>query len=451
MEQMTFIVGALCSVLIFLLPPVKGLIVYVALIAWYPSYLSVKIGTLDFTVCRMVMLAIFANLFLFTDLPKKFGFILLDKIIILFFLTQVLAGLATTPALQLLENRTGAILDMLIPYFAVRLIITAKEQYLTLLKGMLFAAAPLALLGLYQTLTGNNIFSFIPGHIYAMGHYIRHGLYRANLTFSVSIMFGLYFAMIGPACLGLWRLIRKNRFLYALAIFLMGIGVFSSMSSGPWMAVILAGLFIVFYRFRRHWKTAVVLLVVACATVEVISNRHFYEVVDRITLNSKTAWYRSRLIEVALFEGGMSGHWLTGYGLKDPGWADKIDSRNHTDMVNHYLLILSRFGLVGLIPFLAVVTLALNTAFAAFRAGISDTDKWLIWTLAATLVGLLTALFSVSLFGPPKTVLYLLFGFCAAMPTIVRETNLRFFTALQINQQLLKTPAHDEAVSALQQ
>lgn len=433
---MTLLVAMMSSILIFCLSPVRALILYIAMVAWYPSYLSVQIGTLDFTACRIIMITLYVRLFLLTNLPKRFNFIWLDKIIILFFVAQVAAGMTTTPALQLLENRAGAIFDMVLPYFAIRLIVKSKEQYLILLKGVLLCSAPLAILGLYQCLTGNNIFSFIPGHVYALKNIPRHGFYRATLTFSVSIMFGLYFAILGPICAGLWPSIKRRKSLYIAAILLMGIGVFSSMSSGPWLATLVAIAFILFYRFRRYWKTCIVFFFVLCAMVEVVSNRHFYEVIDRFTLSSKTAWYRSRLMEVALFEDGMSGHWLTGYGLVDPGWSHKIDHRDHTDMVNHYLLVLSRFGLLALIPFFTIIISAFYITVKCFRFSMSDYDKWLIWCLSGALVGLLVSLFSVSLFGPPKTVLYLLFGFFGVMPAVVRETNLRFSKAFEKSSEL---------------
>ena len=62
MEAITLFIAVISSLLVMWLTPVKGLIVYVAALAWYPSYLTVKIGTVDFNVARIVILAIFAIL-----------------------------------------------------------------------------------------------------------------------------------------------------------------------------------------------------------------------------------------------------------------------------------------------------------------------------------------------------------------------------------------------------
>jgi hypothetical protein len=420
---LTLLVSVVASIMVFFLSPVHGLIVYLTVFVYYPSYFSVPVGTIDFTVCRIIILAILAKLFLQTDLPGRFRFVWLDKLVIIYFAAQILAGVTTAQSLMaFLENRGGAVFDMVLSYFAVRLIIINKDRYLILLKGILFSAAPLAIFGFYQCLTSRNLLDFIPGQRYSELP-MRFGFYRAALTFSHSIMFGLYFAMLGPACAGLWYSIRKNRWLYTIAISLMALGVFSSMSSGPFLAAILAILFIAFYRFRRYWKAATVIVVVMCGAVEIISNRHFYDVMGDFTFSSQTAWYRSRLIDVALTRGGMAGHWLTGFGEVDPGWGPIIDGRDHTDIVNQYLLVLSSYGLVGFIPFIAVIVAALKSIFEVLRADKSDLDTWLTWCLLGTLLGLLCAFMSVSLFDQPTTVFFVILGFVGSLPLITYENS----------------------------
>jgi len=159
--------------------------------------------------------------------------------------------------------------------------------------------------------------------------------------------------------------------------------------------------------------------VVMCLTVEVASNRHFYDVLGRFTFNPGTAWYRSRLFEMAFFEGGMSGHWLAGYGQADPGWGPKIDYRDFTDIVNHYVLVLVRYGLIGLVPFIVLLVAVLKRLIDSFRMRISQEETWIAWCVLASLFGLLGGLFSVSLFGQPIVVFYMIMGFAVTMPNIL--------------------------------
>lgn len=428
MQSVTLLLSAVASVAVFLLSPVYGLIVYIAAFAYYPTYLSVPVGTIDFTVRRIVILAIFVNLFLRTDLPSRFKFIWLDKLVVVYFLCQILAGVVKGQLLTaFLENRAGAVFDMVLPYFAVRMIMGSKQQYLVLLKGILIIAAPLAIVGFYQCLTGNNpagflrkYFAWRPGKAYVP--IPRFGLFRADVTFSHSIMYGLFFAMFGPVCAGLFRHIRKNKLVYAAGAGLMGLGVFSSMSAGPWLALAMAIPFICLWRWRKRWKLIVATVIIMCTTVEIISNRHFYEVIDRFTFSGYTAWYRSKLISVALFEGGMSGHWLTGFPFgTDPGWGPLIDGRGHTDAVNHYIFVLCTSGLIGLIPFLAVIGAAIKRLVDSYKLCSTKSDEWIVWCLAGALFGILGAMNSVMLFGPPVTIFYIMLAFCGSMPGLMPQ------------------------------
>jgi hypothetical protein len=428
MVGLTLAIAAAASVLVFFLTPVYGLAVYIAVLGWYPSYLTIKLGTIDFNVCRIVILAIYANLLLRTRLPNRFRFILLDKLVIVYFLCQILAGFATTSSLgAFLENRAGAVFSLVLPYFAVRVIVTNKEEYITLLKVVVIVSAPLAVVGFYQFITGDNPVGFLREYgAWGAGSYVpypRAGFFRANVTFPHPIMYGLFFAIFGPICAGIFRSINSNKFVYAIGIGLMGVGVFTSLSSGPYLAALISIMFLAFYRYRKYWKEALVVVIVMCGIVEVISNRHFYDVLGSHTLSPTSAYGRSRLIDVAFFEGGMSGHWLVGHGDVDPGWGPMIDGREHTDIVNHYILILCRYGLVGLIPFAVMLVVACRTWVYAWQACVLDSDRWLLWCLSGAMFGLLISLVSVSLFDQPQTAFYVMLAFCGAAPMVVAATN----------------------------
>lgn len=420
MEAVTLLIAAAASALIFFLSPIYGLVVYMAALIWYPQNLGVELGPADFSVSRIVILALYLSIFLKKDALKQFKFIWLDKLVIIYFAARILSGATTTPdIMKLVEYNSGVFFDRALPYFAVRIIITNKEQYLLFLKWVLWLCAPLAILAFFECLTAHNLLAFGRVDMVYSGH--RWGHYRARATFNHPIYLGVFFAMVGAICAGLLKNIKKGRLFYMIGIGLTGLGVFSSLSSGGLFAMVAAILFIAFYRFRHYWKTAIIGVILMCGVVEVLSNRHFYDVVDRFAFNAATGWYRTRLFEVALFEGGMSGHWLTGYGMADPMWCDKIDMRDHTDMVNQYLLILCRFGLVGFVPFLLITGNAIKHLFKGFWKISAETDSWLVWCLAAGLFSVLLAFNSVSLFGQPINLFFIMLGLCAVLPAKLAE------------------------------
>ncbi len=434
MAGLTLGIAAVASIFVVLLRPIYALVVYMAVLVWYPANVTAKMGTVDFSASRIVALVMIVSLLVRQGQLQKFRPILLDKLVLIFFGCQIAAGVFTALSLsEFFINRAGAVFDLVLPYFAVRLTLTEKQQYIKFLKCLLVIAGPLALLGLYQSVSGYNVFG--PLLKYAAwgdtGEYIpgmRFGFHRASVTFPVHIHFGLFFAMTAALCGGLYQGIRTNKWVYMGAMGLLGVGLFASLSSGPVLAAFLSCAFIAFFKYRQYWKPALISIVVMCAAVEIASNRHFYDVLGDFTMNSATAWYRSRLMDVAFFEGGMAGHWLVGYGYGvDPKWSEKIDRRQHTDIVNHYLLILSRFGLVGFLPFFALNIAALKNLLKALKICVRDPDKWLVWCLMAGMLGLAGVFFTTSLFGQPRTIYYLMLGFCGVMPSLMAQQKSKVF------------------------
>ena len=102
-------------------------------------------------------------------------------------------------------------------------------------------------------------------------------------------------------------------------------------------------------------------------------------------------------------------------------WGLRIDGRGYTDMVNHHLFILSSYGLVGVLPFLGSILGCVVSIYKnLFR--VSREISWMLWTLGATLLGLLFAIFSVSLFGQAFTFMYILFGVCVSAGLYCKES-----------------------------
>ena len=90
-------------------------------------------------------------------------------------------------------------------------------------------------------------------------------------------------------------------------------------------------------------------------------------------------------------------------------------------MVNHYLSILSRWGLVAFILYLTMNIVAIKCLFEAFKKTKLNADRLMIWCLGGSLFGLAGAFLTVSLFGPPTTLYYVILSFCGVMPVIIKS------------------------------
>ena len=220
MEPLTFGVAALGGIGVLICRPLMGLLIYFAVLLWFPQYLSVKLGTIDFTSGRIVIMALYLKLFTSTLLPKRLRWCWLDKLILISMGMEMFAGAVTmfSDLVGVLENRFGSAFDIVLPYFAARMILTSRENLVKFLKGLLLLACPLALVGGYQCLTGHNPVGFMrayagwgTAYYTDLGHHMRFGLYRSEVTFSHYIMFGLFYAMVGVWFAGLWHPMKRNR------------------------------------------------------------------------------------------------------------------------------------------------------------------------------------------------------------------------------------------------
>ena len=59
------------------------------------------------------------------------------------------------------RERDGANVNALVPFFCVRMLVTDRERFNILIKGLLWTALPLVLLGLYQAQTGDSPYRFL--------------------------------------------------------------------------------------------------------------------------------------------------------------------------------------------------------------------------------------------------------------------------------------------------
>ena len=92
METVTLLISVLVGgLVVFFLSPLFGLLAYMGVLVWYPSYLTFSVGGVDFTVSRFVILMLYVRLFLQSNVLSRFRFLFVDKLIIVYFLCQITA------------------------------------------------------------------------------------------------------------------------------------------------------------------------------------------------------------------------------------------------------------------------------------------------------------------------------------------------------------------------
>jgi len=414
---------------------VRALVVFFAVTFLYPQFLTLKIGSVDFNTARIVILVFYMRLILRTRLLQEMRWTLLDKMVMFVFFTTVISRMFNNPFMHVIESRGGSFVSVFLPYIAIRAIVRTKEDFRGLVQGLVLIGLVLAVLGGYQSLTGHNPMGFMksfnawdPSEQRLLS---RFGLYRADVSFGQYIVFGLYFTIVLPLALVLHK--RETNPLKTMAfIMILSAGVVSSMSSAPIFAFVACAALILFYPFRRYTFALFGLLLATAAFMEFYSEQHFYEVFTKFALNSKTAAYRIGLINEAL-GGGMNGHWLVGFG--DVGIGTGTDNTHfhweHQDLVNVYVSHLVRGGLMALIPFTLMNLVFYRCLWVSWRTSLTFEDRWMVWCLSTSLIGLNMALMTISTTSHLKLLLYILVAFAGCMPRLVGE---------EVKEEVVRTP-----------
>jgi len=431
LPTMTLIIGLLGFFAMLALPPRKGLVAYLAILCGYAAWAPAPLGGINLTAPRIVIMGLLLRCMLDPAIMKRYRWNAVDLAVIAVTLCQIGAGMATSEWDVIVQNRAGAFFDTAGLYFVARFLVRSSDDFLHLCKWLLVIAAPLAVLGVLQSTTGFNPWGSLtlrgdlshatptPWEIENM----RYGLYRARVNFYTAIVFGFFFFLVAACGASLWRTVkRRQRPLVAVGLAFALVGIMSSLSTGALMGAAFAGPLIVGYPFRRHWKIGLGVVITAIVAVDILSNRAWYEVAaSYLTFNEATALYRIGLVKEA-FSTGMAGHWVFGYGLQAGFETIQTSAVNweHTDITNHYIFELILFGLVGLVPWIIMVGLAIRRLVVAWRRAHSAALRWVLWCVGATMTGVIASMMSACWEGQAYTLFYMVLAVCANAPLLAR-------------------------------
>lgn len=417
MDWLTILVAIIGVAGIVALPPRRGLLVFLAVALLYPDFMRLYLGTVEINPHRIMLVVLLLKCLAAPTIRRHFHWNQLDTAVVLAAFAYAATLLFTTPFDKWLQNRCGDTIDTVFVYLVFRLIVTDRAALVSVVKTIGVLLIPLAALGVSEALWAQSPYLTLANYSTHVSHdfvyEVRHGFNRAGGPWVSSIMFGLMFASFIPLVLMLrfeappWKML--SRLLCAVAI----VGLLSTMSTGPYMMLIIVTFCLWLERHKRLVRPILTVALVGCVLVETISNRHFYDVLaDMIAMDSGNAWYRSQLMRMAIQD--LPNYWLAGYGFADPGWGFMIDERG-TDGCNDYVVHAAVHGLPGLLAFVGILVTAMYTTV---KAQGRTADPWLrsyAWALGSIMVGLMLAYFTVSPFKIMMTVFYMLLGLQAAL------------------------------------
>ena len=411
MTVLTLAVVAVASIIIWVRRPAEGLVAYIFVLCLYPQYLAVSIGSIDWSATRLLSLVFVARFVSRPMDPGVWKLRLIDLLVLLTYVGAAIPHFLNDSFFQVIERESGHFFDIVIVYGLARLSLQKREDAYTLMNGMVWVAMPLALIGIYQSVTGHNPYAwmraFSPSDIGPQELAQRHGFYRADASFGNKISFGLFFSMAWGLHIAM-LLVRPNPLKFMFRGMLIIVGIVSAMSSAPVFAMVASMMFMASFPMRRLWPYVLMVVVMICSGIEIYSDRHFYHVLTRLAFDSRTAFYRIELMEEAL-GGCMSGHWLFGYGYVSfaPGAPDLGFHWRHNDLANIYIVVLARSGLMGVVPLLMLNGHYYWCLYRAGRVASGLRDKWTIWCIAGSLIGWNVAMLTVGALEQTNQIMYI--------------------------------------------
>lgn len=193
MQATTLIISFIGSILVLVLRPAKAFAVYIAVLLFYPTFLSVQLGTLDFKAGRIVVTVLLLRCLFNPAIRKKFAWNKLDMWVVFGHIVSLSIPLLTwkIPAMRVLETWFGGLMDSFFVYLVARFCITNRARLITAIKwiGMIFV--PLALLGGIECFTGWQPYrmfqQYCPWDAEGSNVGARLGLYRAMARLDIPL------------------------------------------------------------------------------------------------------------------------------------------------------------------------------------------------------------------------------------------------------------------------
>lgn len=399
--------------------------VVIASMMLWPEYLRIPIGLAAMSVPRIVALFLLLK-FIGKGQHRQINFGKTDKLILWIWIWCIFA---TTIAGGDAKQQTyiiGRGFDTVLMYFIARIGIRSLDDLPSLYVGLALSAIVMGIVGAVETTTTKSPYSSMLNYMvwtseFEKGDEFRYGFFRAKGSAATHIYFGMAMMVIFGM---LWALrdYAERIFLKIVSIPAAVIGGLSSMSSGPWLGFIEFFIMNSFVRKPSLVRPAIKLIVLVSIAMELLSNRHFYNLIDYIALDPHTAWYRTRLLEVAVSQ--WRDYWIVGVGSDWPHhWAALVDSRRHIDVVNHFVLVALYGGIPAVTMYLLTHVFAVKMVIRVWKNDPDNARRRLLFGLAATLMALDLSSMSVGLFGPVLLLSHILLGSIVSLAETRPVTN----------------------------
>jgi hypothetical protein len=416
------------ALMVFCLSRRMAAVATVAAICYLTEGQPLELGGFHFTSIRFVLLTGFLRLLARGEL-RQLRLNTIDRYLIAYasvILTISTLRLGTT---QGFIYEIGILYNVLLSYFVFRGFLRGEGDCREFLGKFALVIVPFALLMVFQSATGHNLFWVFGG--VSESSWIRDGHIRSQCSFRNPITagaFGATFAMLfaGMVLAG-GR--SRNALVGLVASVLI---VICAGSSGPIMGLVLGFVVLACWPLRRQSKKICWGIVALLIGLQLVMKAPVWFLLGRVSdLVGGGGYHRAVVIDQAVNR--FSSWWFVGLD-NTSDWFPYQLSDGQSDITNKFVSDGLDGGLLGLMLSVMLVARCFQRLGAAMRKnqGGEPGSSKLMWGLGSTLVGTIGILFSVTYFDQMYVMWYFVLACIAGLDT---QKNAGVQKALRRNQE----------------
>ena len=377
-----------------------------------PMAQRVVIAGADFTMIRLLLLAYLMR-FLLRGEWRAFTWNRLDTAVILWAVAGTTIMTLHHGTVDVLVTRLGWSYDIILGYFAGRVLLRGWGDMLGVAKVVAFISVPVAVIFLYEWTTQYNLFHVFGGVPEITN--VREGRVRCRGPFAHAIIAGTFWAAMLPLIWLLWSGDQRSR-VWALVGTVSAFTIIAATaSSTPLLSAMAAlggaGLFLLRHRRTQMWVGVIAMLFVLHFFVMQAPVWHLISRVDIV--GGSSGWWRYVILDT--FINHFSEWYLTGYATPtDWRWQMR-------DITNEFIIQGLSGGLVTLTIFIFVLVFAFGNVGQrlaelegqSFGAGVAQ--EWRLWLVGVMVFVHLVTFTGLSYFGQMNILWYLQLAMAGAV------------------------------------
>ena len=402
-----FIAAALIFLLAYLpKPPDQRVIYYFLLLCILPNMTETIPGFggirffFDLSYNRFLILLLLVPIFINNGQRNPHHFQLFnvrsDILIVLFISIQAVLSLRDNTITNAFRESLMLMLDIFIPYYIISRHVNTLEQFNRVLAALLLSISILALLGLFEAGKHWLLFSKLRNPLGGGGYDVRAGNLRVIASFGSPIIFG-YALMIGFGLLLYMKPLLKWNYLFYINATILFIAELATVARGPWLgfAILILVYILTGKEKLKKFAQGTLLLVVF---IPLLSLTPFWEKFVQLlpfvgTVRSDTISYREQLFKMSWIVIKKNPFFGSTTYLETPEMESMRQGQGIIDLVNYYIQISLKSGLVGLMLFILIFAGLIFTVYRLLKI-IPKENEDLI-RLGRVLIAILSAILFV--------------------------------------------------------